>query len=138
MVHKHGRLSSPTDECWSVYLQLLLVQVPPCTVNLAANITCDILESVFEAWPQLDRLAFYVSDSTPAAQNITAGRKLKASVSATLPIGDFLLSLYKARLPGHEQLHHSVMENPAEPDVNGISFYHFSNQFSAIRINGIC
>ncbi len=82
-----------------VNFQLLLMQVPPCSTNLTANITCTIPEDVFASWPQLNRVAFYVYDNAVVvAQNVTAGRKLQASVSATAPSGVFLLSNYRVRL----------------------------------------
>ncbi|CAL8461580.1 g1111 [Coccomyxa elongata] len=74
----------------------VFLTVPPCTENLAANITCTLPEDVFAAWPQLNRVAFYVYDNTAVVANVTAGRKLQASVAAQAPTGVFLLSNYKA------------------------------------------
>lgn len=99
-------------------MQMLLVQVPPCTENLAANITCTIPEDVFAAWPQLNRAAFYVYDNNAeVAQNVSAGRRLQASVAAQAPVGDFQLSVYRvcpsiAQDPRFSQCSWSLLHPP--------------------------
>lgn len=80
------------------------MQVPPCTENLAANISCTLPEDVFAAWPQLNRVAFYVYDNTAVVASVTAGRKLQASVAAQAPTGVFLLSNYKVCAPSNKNL----------------------------------
>ena len=73
------------------------MQVPPCTEDIAANITCKVSEDQFTAWPQLSKISFFVVDRAAlvTSKNVTAGRKLRASVAAIAPVGDFLLSEYK-------------------------------------------
>ena len=78
------------------------MQVPPCSANVTANITCNLSERQFEAWPQLDKLTFYVADN--------------AAANATAAVGDILLSDYKvcclASCP-------AVLRNPLAPGSEG-------------------
>ncbi len=58
-----------------------MLQVPPCSANVTANITCNLTERQLEAWPQLDKLTFFVADN--------------AAANATAAVGDILISDYK-------------------------------------------
>ncbi|CAL5228206.1 g11293 [Coccomyxa viridis] len=87
----HVRLiGHPLNQGHAVYLT-----VPPCTFNSAVTALCNLTESQFASWPQLDKLIFAVIDNPP---NGTAGRHLLNSVAATAVVGDIILSEYQALL----------------------------------------